>query len=140
MTFSIFFPPAIDQARVPILYYLSGLSCTDRNAMEKVRQPRHRIAVLLLRATWTLVPLRVGSAVWFFKVTLGTERWRPYSQCVCMRSQSGLQRKAAQLRIAVVSPDTSPRGLGIPGEDDDYDFGTSAGFYLNATQVGSTFC
>jgi len=41
MTFSIFFPPATSQKQqVPILYYLSGLSCTDRNAMEKVRRSR----------------------------------------------------------------------------------------------------
>ncbi len=50
--------------------------------------------------------------------------------------QSGLQRKAAELGIAVVCPDTSPRGLNIAGEDDEYDFGSSAGFYVNATQVG----
>ena len=51
-------------------------------------------------------------------------------------TQSGLQRKAAELGIAVVCPDTSPRGLNIAGEDDEYDFGSSAGFYINATQVG----
>ena len=38
--------------------------------------------------------------------------------------KSGAQRAAAQLGIALVSPDTSPRGLGIDGEDDSYDFGT----------------
>ena len=36
--------------------------------------------------------------------------------------------------MIVVGPDTSPRGVNIPGEDDDYDFGSGAGFYVNATQ------
>jgi len=41
-------------------------------------------------------------------------------------------RHAAELGLVVVTPDTSPRGLGLPGEDDDWDFGTGAGFYLDA--------
>lgn len=65
-----------------VVYYLSGLTCTDDNVMQK----------------------------------------------------SGIQRAASELGLAIVAPDTSPRGLGIPGEDDDWDFGTGAGFYLNATQ------
>ncbi|VDN18130.1 unnamed protein product [Dibothriocephalus latus] len=48
--------------------------------------------------------------------------------------KSGAQRIAARLGIVLVNPDTSPRGCNIPGEDDSYDFGTGAGFYLNATQ------
>ena len=48
--------------------------------------------------------------------------------------KSGCQRKAAQEGIAFVAPDTSPRGLNIEGEDDSWDFGSGAGFYLNATQ------
>ena len=40
---------------------------------------------------------------------------------------------AAELGLILVAPDTSPRGLNIPGEDDDWDFGTGAGFYLDAT-------
>lgn len=79
MKFSVFFPPDVEKA--PILYFLSGLTCTDRNFIEK----------------------------------------------------AGGQRKAAELGIALVAPDTSPRGLGVPGEDDSYDFGTGAGFYLNAS-------
>ena len=48
--------------------------------------------------------------------------------------KAGAQRVAAELGIAILAPDTSPRGLGLPGEDDDWDFGTGAGFYLDATQ------
>ncbi|NBC23150.1 MAG: S-formylglutathione hydrolase [Gammaproteobacteria bacterium] len=49
--------------------------------------------------------------------------------------KSGAQRYAAELGIALVAPDTSPRGLGLPGEDDDWDLGTGAGFYVNATEA-----
>ncbi|VDM05181.1 unnamed protein product [Schistocephalus solidus] len=48
--------------------------------------------------------------------------------------KSGAQRTAARLGLILVSPDTSPRGCNIPGEDDSYDFGSGAGFYVNATQ------
>ena len=41
-------------------------------------------------------------------------------------------RHAAELGLILVAPDTSPRGLGLPGEEDDWDFGTGAGFYLDA--------
>ena len=44
------------------------------------------------------------------------------------------QHKASEKGIAVLYPDTSPRGLGIPGEDDSYDFGSAAGFYVDATK------
>lgn len=44
------------------------------------------------------------------------------------------QHKASEKGIAVVYPDTSPRGLGIQGEDDAYDFGSGAGFYVDATK------
>lgn len=47
--------------------------------------------------------------------------------------KAGAQRLAAKLGLALVTCDTSPRGLGYEGEDDDWDFGTGAGFYLNAT-------
>jgi S-formylglutathione hydrolase FrmB len=46
----------------------------------------------------------------------------------------GAQRRASELGVALVAPDTSPRGLGVPGESDSWDFGVGAGFYLNATQ------
>jgi S-formylglutathione hydrolase len=48
--------------------------------------------------------------------------------------KAGGQRAANAHNVALILPDTSPRGAQIPGEDDSYDFGTGAGFYLNATQ------
>ena len=48
--------------------------------------------------------------------------------------KAGAQRFAAEHGIMLVAPDTSPRGAGVPGEDDGWDFGTGAGFYLDATQ------
>ncbi|HHG90935.1 MAG TPA: S-formylglutathione hydrolase [Devosia sp.] len=48
--------------------------------------------------------------------------------------KAGAQRVAAELGLMLVTPDTSPRGQGIAGEDDDWDLGTGAGFYLDATQ------
>ena len=49
--------------------------------------------------------------------------------------KAGAQRMAAELGLALLTPDTSPRGLGLEGEDDDWDFGTGAGFYLDATRA-----
>jgi len=83
MEFSVFMPPSAARHPVPVLYYLSGLTCTQENATTK----------------------------------------------------AGFQREAARLGISVVCPDTSPRGLGYAGEDDDYDFGSGAGFYVDATQA-----
>ena len=48
--------------------------------------------------------------------------------------KAGAQRIAAELGIALIVPDTSPRGVNVPGEDDSIDVGSSAGFYVNATQ------
>eukprot|EP00403_Amphidinium_massartii_P028709 CAMPEP_0178395740 /NCGR_PEP_ID=MMETSP0689_2-20121128/13374_1 /TAXON_ID=160604 /ORGANISM="Amphidinium massartii, Strain CS-259" /LENGTH=303 /DNA_ID=CAMNT_0020016403 /DNA_START=80 /DNA_END=988 /DNA_ORIENTATION=- len=82
MTFSIFLPPqAADGSRLPALYYLSGLTCTDDNVTQKA--------------------------------------------CA--------QRAAAAQAMILIAPDTSPRGAGIDGEDDSYDFGSGAGFYVDAT-------
>ncbi len=50
-------------------------------------------------------------------------------------AKSGAQRYADELGLILVAPDTSPRGCGIEGEDDSWDFGTGAGFYVNATQA-----
>ena len=50
--------------------------------------------------------------------------------------KAGAQRYAAELGLALVACDTSPRGAGVPGEDDDWDLGTGAGFYVNATTEG----
>lgn len=81
MTFAIYLPPQAEQADVPVLYWLSGLTCTDENFTQK----------------------------------------------------AGAFKKAAQLGLAIVCPDTSPRGSDYPGEHDSYDFGSAAGFYVNAT-------
>jgi len=83
MRFGIYLPPQAKEGKVPVLYWLSGLTCTDENFATK----------------------------------------------------AGAQRVAAELGIAIVMPDTSPRGLNLPGEDESYDFGSGAGFYLNATQA-----
>jgi len=82
MRFGVFLPPQAASRRVPVLYWLSGLTCTEENFIVK----------------------------------------------------AGAQRVAAELGLAIVVPDTSPRGLGVPGEADSYDFGLGAGFYLDATQ------
>ena len=82
MRFGVFMPPQAVAARVPVLYWLSGLTCTEENFIVK----------------------------------------------------AGAQRVAAELGIAIVVPDTSPRGLGIAGEADAYDFGLGAGFYVDATE------
>ncbi|MCB1043536.1 MAG: S-formylglutathione hydrolase [Acidobacteria bacterium] len=78
MNFSVFMPPA----RGPVLYWLSGLTCTDENFMVKAA---------------------------------------PF-------------RKAAELGLALVACDTSPRDTGIQGEDREWDLGSGAGFYVDATQ------
>lgn len=49
--------------------------------------------------------------------------------------KAGAQRKAAELGLALIAPDTSPRGAGVPGEADSWDFGVAAGFYLDATEA-----
>jgi S-formylglutathione hydrolase len=50
-------------------------------------------------------------------------------------TKAGAQRYAAELGIALIVPDTSPRGIGLPGEDDLMEIGTGAGFYLDATEA-----
>lgn len=83
MQFSVFLPPQADSAKVPALYWLSGLTCTDEN----------------------------------------------------FSSKAGAQRVAAELGMALIIPDTSPRGDGVPDDADGaYDFGLGAGFYVNATE------
>ncbi|ANB11260.1 S-formylglutathione hydrolase [Sugiyamaella lignohabitans] len=84
MDVNVFLPPAaVDgKKKVPVLFFLSGLTCTPQNCSEKG----------------------------FF------------------------QSAAAQHGIAIVYPDTSPRGSDHPGENDSWDFGSGAGFYINATE------
>lgn len=81
MTFGLFLPAEAKDGPVPILWYLSGLTCTHENAMTKA----------------------------------GAQAW------------------AAEQGIAVIFPDTSPRGEGV-ADHEDYDLGQGAGFYVNATQ------
>ncbi len=83
MRFSVYQPPQAVGGRVPVLYYLAGLTCTEETFMIK----------------------------------------------------AGAQRHAAEHGLMLVAPDTSPRDAGIAGEDDDWDFGTGAGFYVDATEA-----
>lgn len=50
-------------------------------------------------------------------------------------AKAGAQRLAAELGLALIAPDTSPRGANVPGDSDNWDFGVGAGFYLDATQA-----
>lgn len=85
MRFAIYLPPqASEHNKVPVLYWLSGLTCTDENFMQK----------------------------------------------------AGALKMAAKLGVAIVAPDTSPRGEDVPDDEAGaYDFGHGAGFYVNATQA-----
>ncbi len=49
--------------------------------------------------------------------------------------KAGAQRVASELGLALIAPDTSPRGASLPGDSDSWDFGVGAGFYLDATQA-----
>ncbi|MBN0986572.1 S-formylglutathione hydrolase [Amphritea pacifica] len=83
MRFAIYLPPQAQSGeKVPVVYWLSGLTCTDENFMQK----------------------------------------------------AGAQRVAAELGIAIVAPDTSPRGDNV-ANDEGYDLGQGAGFYVNATEA-----
>ena len=83
MTFSIYLPAQAEKGPVPVLYWLSGLTCNDENFVQK----------------------------------------------------AGAQQHAAEHGIAIVCPDTSPRGDGVADDPEGaYDMGLGAGFYVNATQ------
>lgn len=81
MNFSVYLPPQAATQKLPVLYYLSGLTCTEENFTVK----------------------------------------------------AGAQRYAAEHGLILVAPDTSPRQTGITGEDETWDIGSGAGFYVNAT-------
>lgn len=81
MTFAVYLAPAAQKGPVPVLWYLSGLTCTHENAMTK----------------------------------------------------AGAQEHAAREGIALIFPDTSPRGEGV-ADDEAYDLGQGAGFYVDATE------
>ncbi len=82
MTFAVYLPPQAQDGPVPVLWYLSGLTCTHANVMDK---GEYRAA-------------------------------------------------AAELGMAIVCPDTSPRGDDVPDDADSWQFGSGAGFYVDATQ------
>jgi S-formylglutathione hydrolase len=82
MRFGLYLPPAAERGPVPLLYWLSGLTCTEENFIAK----------------------------------------------------AGAQRAAAELGLAIAAPDTSPRGVDMPGDRESYDFGVGAGYYVDATQ------
>jgi len=81
MTFSIYLPSNKEMKKIPLIWWLSGLTCTDDNFSQK----------------------------------------------------SGFQRLAEKYQVAVMIPDTSPRGEEV-ADDEAWDLGQGAGFYLNATQ------
>ena len=81
MTFAVFLPEENLHRKVPVIWFLSGLTCTHENAMVKA----------------------------------GAQRW------------------AAEKGVAVIYPDTSPRGENVP-DDQSFDLGQGAGFYLNSTE------
>ena len=84
MIYAVYLPPQAANGPVPVVYYLSGLTCTDENFVTK----------------------------------------------------AGAQRHAAELGVAIVAPDTSPRGDEVADDPDgSYDMGLGAGFYLNATEA-----
>ncbi|WNZ22926.1 S-formylglutathione hydrolase [Leptolyngbya sp. NK1-12] len=83
MKFAVYLPPQADSEPVPVLYYLSGLTCTEENFTTK----------------------------------------------------AGAQQFAAKYGLILVVPDTSPRNTGIAGENDDWDLGSGAGFYVDATEA-----
>lgn len=82
MKFAVYEPPQIASSSVPVVYWLSGLTCNEQNFITK----------------------------------------------------AGAQQHAARLGLLIVCPDTSPRGCNIEGEEDSWDFGTGAGFYVDATE------
>ncbi len=77
----------------------------------------------------TFIPEGVvkGCVIWLSGLTCTDENFI---------TKAGAQRYLAEAGLMVICPDTSPRGLNIPGEHDSYDFGSGAGFYLNATTTG----
>ena len=81
MNVAVFVPPG--QGAKPVVWYLSGLTCSEQNMIQK----------------------------------------------------AGAQRYASELGLILVAPDTSPRDTGLPGEDSDEDFGSGAGFYVDATEA-----
>ena len=78
------------------------------------------------RPPQALAGARVPALVWLAGLTCTEETFA---------IKAGAQRVAAELGLMLVTPDTSPRGTGIAGAGDSWDFGDGAGFYLDATQA-----
>ena len=83
MQFGVYLPPQAAEGPCPVVYWLSGLTCTEQNFITK----------------------------------------------------AGAQQAAAELGLIVIAPDTSPRGTDLPGEHEHWDFGSGAGFYVDATEA-----
>jgi S-formylglutathione hydrolase len=83
MRFAVYLPPGADSGRLPVLYYLAGLTCSEETFMIK----------------------------------------------------AGALALAASAGIILVAPDTSPRGVELPGDREHWDFGIGAGFYVDATEA-----
>jgi S-formylglutathione hydrolase len=83
MQFGVYLPPQAEQGPCPVVYWLSGLTCTEQNFITK----------------------------------------------------AAAQQAAAELGLIVIAPDTSPRGTDLPGEHEHWDFGSGAGFYVDATET-----
>lgn len=108
MTCSVFLPADVERDAVgvknPYIVYLSGLTCTDENVCQKSG------VFMKLAELKVFISCFVVSHELFITFTL----------CI-------------PVQLAFVAPDTSPRGAQIEGEDDSWDFGTGAGFYVDAT-------
>jgi S-formylglutathione hydrolase len=114
--------------KVPVLYYLSGLTCTDDNFTQKgTFLPSFLPGSFFLDlSSWIFLP---GSSLIFLPSFLDLPFILP-----SFLPKGAAYKQAAARGIAFVAPDTSPRReTPLEGEDDAYDFGSGAGFYLNAT-------
>lgn len=99
-----------------------GLQGVYRHASEACNGP---MRFALYRPPQALAGARCPVVTWLSGLTCTEENFTV---------KAGAQRVAAELGLIVVAPDTSPRGQAIAGEDESYDFGTGAGFYLDATR------
>lgn len=108
-----------------------GHQADDYGGCQTLEQKYHKLlcTLLVLTTIWDMMPAsqKFSAQVLYYLsgLTCNDEN---------VIQKSGCQRKAAELGIAFVAPDTSPRGLNIEGEDESWDFGSGAGFYLNATR------
>jgi len=102
-----------------------GVQRFHRHASAEIGLPM-RFALYLPPQALGAAPVRVPLLVYLAGLTCTEETFT---------MKAGAQRVAAELGLALLMPDTSPRGAGVPGEADAWDFGVGAGFYLDATQA-----